>query len=140
MVSIKEVSKINENEDSSLKNQLKILKELKHVNIMRLKVLKVLQKTKENYYIISEYCNGGKLSDLLKFYHDINKSQLNEIYIQKIIRQISSGLEYIHSKNIIHRGITLENIAINFDKYPNVVIKGKIPPEVKYSQITLMII
>jgi len=96
LVSIKEVSKINKNEDFSLKNQLKILKELKHVNIMRLKVLKVLQKTKENYYIISEYCNGGKLSDLLKYYHDTNKSQLNEIYIQKIIRQVSSGLHFIH--------------------------------------------
>ena len=104
---------------------------------MHLKVLKVLQKTKENYYIISEYCNGGKLSDLLKYYHDTNKSQLNEIYIQKIIRQISSGLEYIHSKNIIHQGITLENIAIHFNKYPNEVIKGQMPPKVEYSKITL---
>ena len=139
LVSIKEVSKINENEDSSLKNQLKILKELKLVNIIRLKVLKVLkvlQKTKENYYIISEYCNGGKLSDLLKYYHNINKTQLNEIYIQKIIRQVSSGLEFIHSKNIIHQGITLENIAINFNKYPNEVIKGQMPPKVEYSKIT----
>ena len=93
LVSIKEISKIDENEDFSLKNQLKILIELKHVNITR---LKDIAKTKKNYFIISEYCNGGKLSDLLKYYHDTNKSQLNEIYIQKIIRQVSSGLHFIH--------------------------------------------
>ena len=138
LLSIKAVLKINveQNEDfsNSLEKEIKILKDLKHKNITR---LKDIAKTKNNIYIISEYCNGGKLSDLLKYYHDTNKSQLNEIYIQKIIRQISSGLEYIHSKNIIHRGITLENIAINFDKYPNVVIKGKMPQKVKYSEITL---
>ena len=56
--------------------------------------------------------------------------------IQKIIRQVSSGLEYIHSKNIIHQGIILENIAITFNKYPNEVIKGQMPQKVEYSKIT----
>ena len=110
------------------------MKIFKHSNVIR---LKDLQKTSNSFYIISEYCNGGNLSDLLKYYHDTNKSQLNEIYIQKKIRQISSGLEYINSKNIIHRGITLENIAINFNNYPNIVIKDKMLSKIKYSEITL---
>ena len=43
----------------------------------------------------------------------------------------------MHSKNIIHRGIILENIDINFNKYQNIVIKGKVPPKIKYSEISL---
>ena len=117
-----------------LKNQLQILKVLKHENIIR---LKDLQKSPNYFYIITEYCNGGKLSEFLKYYKEKNKAPLNEVYIQKIIRQISSGLEYIHSKNIIHRGINLENIDINFNKFQNIVIKGKVPPKIKYSEISL---
>ena len=31
----------------------------------------------------------------------------------------------------------IENILINFDKYPNLAIKGKLPPKVKYENISL---
>ena len=62
LLSIKEFLKKNvkQNQDFSniLRKTLEILKVLKHENITR---LKDITKTKINYYIISEYCNGGKL-------------------------------------------------------------------------------
>ena len=54
--------KQNKDFSNNLQKELEILKALKHENIT---LLKDLTKTKINYYIISEYCNGGKLSDLL---------------------------------------------------------------------------
>ena len=44
---------------------------------------------------------------------------LNEFFIQKVIRHIVSGLEYMNIKNIIHRDINLKNVLINFNKYQN---------------------
>jgi serine/threonine protein kinase len=48
-----------------------------------------------------------------------------------------SGLEYMHTRNIFYSEINLEKILINFNKYQNNVIEGKIPEKIKYSEITL---
>ena len=119
---------------AKLKKQIEIFNKLKHENIIR---LKDMPKTKNHIYFVTEYCNGGRLGDFFRYYKQEKRSQFNEIYIQKIIKQVCSGIEYMHSQNIIHRGINLDSIAINFNKYQNVVLKGQVPPEVSYSQITL---
>jgi serine/threonine protein kinase len=63
---------------------------------------------------------------------------LNELFIQKVIRHIVSGLEYMHIKNIIHRDINLKNILINFNKYQNFIFERKIPSKINYSNISLI--
>ena len=105
---------------------------LNHENIIRLKNYKV---TSNNSYLITDYCNGGTLSDFQKYYIDANQSQFNELIIQNIIRQIVSGLEYMHTRNIFYRRINLEKILINFNKYQNSAIEGKAPEKIKYSEI-----
>lgn len=50
---------------------------------------------------------------------------LNEFFIQKVIRHIVSGFEYMNIKNIIHRDINLKNVLINFNKYQNLFLKEK---------------
>jgi len=42
-----------------LKNEISILRELDHVNIVKLEDIKI---TKNHYYLVMEYCNGGTLS------------------------------------------------------------------------------
>ena len=117
-----------------IKSELQNLHKLKHKNIIQ---IKGYETTKNNSYIALEYCNGGNLHDYQKFYQKTTKTTLNEFYIQKIMKQITAGLEYMHLNKIIHRDIKLENILINFDKYPNLAIKGKLPPKVKYENISL---
>ena len=107
---------------------------LNHENIIRLKNYKT---TSNNRYLVTDYCNGGTLSDFQKYYIDANQSQFNELIIQKIISQIVSGLEYMHTRNIFYSKINLEKILINFNKYQNNVIEGEIPEKIKYSEITL---
>ena len=117
-----------------IKSELQNLHKLKHKNIIQ---IKGYEATKNNTYIALEYCNGGNLHQYQKFYEKTTKTTLNELYIQKIMKQITAGLEYMHLNKIIHRDIKLENILINFDKYPNLAIKGKLPPKVKYENISL---
>jgi serine/threonine protein kinase len=66
-----------------------------------------------------------------------NKAPLNEFFIQKILRQIAPALEFMHSKNIIHRDIKLENILLNFNTYPNIPKNGKRPQALKFSEKSL---
>ena len=127
----KDLEKNNRNE--KLRNEIEILLKLKNKNIIRLKNFK---KTKNNSYLITEYCNGGNLKDFLLYYKNTKKTALNELIIQKIIRQVASGLEYIHSKNIIHRDLTLDNLLLNFSKYQNIAVGGEIPPKLEYSEMS----
>ena len=117
-----------------LKRELANLHKLKHKNIIQ---IKGYEATKNNTYIALEYCNGGNLQQYQKFYQQKTKTTLNEFYIQKLMKQITNGLEYMHKNKIIHRDIKLENILLNFDKYPNIALKGKLPPKVKYENISL---
>lgn len=79
----------------NLQREVKNLNKLKHENIVR---IKGFENTKNNNYVIIEYCNGGNLFDYKKFYEKTTKTTLNEFFIQKIIRQIADGLEFMHSK------------------------------------------
>ena len=126
---------IKDNEgNTNIKLVVQNLRKLKHENIIRIRDHKV---TSNNNYIFTEYCNGGNLSDYQNYYIQTKKSQINEYFIQKIIRQIITGLEFIHNQHIIHGDIDIQNILINFDKYPNIAVGGVIPAKVKYSDVTL---
>lgn len=96
----------------SFKQSLHIHNAMKNNNILK---LIAQEKTKNNIYIIFEYPNGGNLREYLNYYKKKYNKPLPEEIVQKIIRQISNGLEYIHSKNVIHRNMKLETIFINYD-------------------------
>lgn len=93
-------------------NEIMILKELNHPNIVKFEEIK---KTKNHYYIIMEYCNGGELYKTLEKYKEKNKKPFNQEIVQHLMRQIIEAFKYIHGKKIIHRDIKLENILLNYD-------------------------
>ena len=95
-----------------LANEIKILKEMDHPNIIKLIEVK---DTTKYYYIVMEYCNGGDLSKCLAHHKNKNQKPFSEEVVQYLMRQIVSGICYIHKKNILHRDIKLENILVNFD-------------------------
>ena len=137
LVAVKAIPMENLKKDNgtiNLQRELKILHKLKHENIVK---IKDFQTTKRNNYVVIEYCNGGSLGDYKKYYEKTHKTTLNEFFIQKIMRQITDGLEYMHSQDIVHRDIKLDNILLNFNKFSNYAIKGVLPPEIKYENISL---
>ena len=92
-------------------NEIKILKQLFHENIIRIEDLKV---TKNHYYIIMEYCNGGSLKQCLDRYKEIYHHAFTEEIVQYIMRQVMSAVKYMHSQRIIHRDLKLDNILVHF--------------------------
>ena len=95
-----------------LENEINILKELEHPNIVK---FYELFQTNSNYYIMMEYCNGGELSKCLKLYKSVYKETFNIEIVQYLMRQIIDAFCYIHSKKIIHRDVKLDNILLSFD-------------------------
>ena len=93
--------------ESEIINEIDILKKLNHPDIV--KILE-FYKTETAYYIISEYCSGGELFEKAE-------THLSENQIAVIFKQILSGLSYLHSNNIVHRDLKLENILISDKEY-----------------------
>lgn len=66
----------------------------------------------DNFIIITEYCDGGFLSDFLHQTKKEKKTLLKEELIWKIFIQIVIGIYEIHSKNIIHRNLKPETLLL----------------------------
>ena len=95
-----------------LDNEINILKEIEHPNIIK---LIEVHETTQYIYLVMELCNGGGLSDCLEDHMKKNKKPFSEEIVQYLMRQIVSGLNHLHKKNILHRDIKLDNILVNFD-------------------------
>ena len=95
-----------------LVNEVNILRNLNHPNIIKFQDAK---KTNKQYVIILEYCNGGKLSEVLEKYMEKYGKPFPEEIIQHLMRQIIDAIEYMHEKDIIHKFITLDNIFLNYE-------------------------
>ena len=92
-------------------NDLSFIQKLSHDNIIKMVDIK---KTKNHFYIVMEYCNGGSLESNLKKYKEIYKTALPECVVQKIMKQIISAVNYLHNNKMLHRDLQLSNILVNF--------------------------
>ena len=111
-----------------LDNEINILKEIDHPNIIKLFDVK---ETTQFYYLVMEFCNGGGLSDCLEDYKNKYKKPFPEEMVQHLMKQIVSGINYLHKKNILHRDIKLDNILVNFDNEEDRKKKNMMKAKVK---------
>jgi len=92
-------------------NEIRILTSVKHPNIVKYIDLK---KTKNHWYVITEFISGGSLTDILHKYMAMYQRPFPEDIVQHIMRQIVSAVQYLHLNRIIHRDLKLDNILVNF--------------------------
>lgn len=88
----------------SIKQEIRILRCLKHPNIVRLHDVKRLDR---KIFIFMEFCNHG---DLKTF---IMNNDLSENEIFYYFNQILNGFKYLRKKEIVHRDVKPENILLN---------------------------
>ncbi|XP_071219872.1 serine/threonine-protein kinase ULK1-like isoform X2 [Salvelinus alpinus] len=89
-----------------LGKEIKILKELKHENIV---ALHDFQETASSVYLVMEYCNGGDLADYLH-----SKGTLSEDTIRVFLQQIAGAMRVLQVKDIIHRDLKPQNILLSY--------------------------
>ena len=107
-VAIKELLKnqiIENNDKNRLEREIKILKNIRHPNIINL--YNIIQ-TEKKYYLITEYIEGREL-----FEYIIKKRKLDEFESCKFFQQLINGIEYLHKLKIVHRDLKPENILID---------------------------
>jgi len=97
-----------------LKSQFDICKKIKSVNVPAIYALK---KYRENYYLVTEYIEGGNLEnkvfELLKMstfkFSDVSVKQQLIRYAVQLIEQVVT----LHDQGIIHRDLSAGNILIS---------------------------
>ena len=109
------------------RNELTFLQNFDHPNILKFFDVK---KTKKHFYIIFEYCNGGRLSEALEKYLKKYGKPFPEVLVQHFMKQIIDVYKYIHSGRIIHGDIRLKDILLHYENEKDLdnfdLIKAKI--------------
>lgn len=111
------LSKLEKNNLDKFLLELEISMKMTHPNIVR---SKEVFKTSNNWYIVTEYCNGGTLFNVIK---NLNHNYAErELLCKRYLTQLKNSLKYLHKNNIIHRDLKPNNILIT-GQYPNDVLK-----------------
>ncbi|XP_010893362.2 serine/threonine-protein kinase ULK1a [Esox lucius] len=104
-VAVKCINKKNlAKSQSLLGKEIKILKELKHENIVG---LLDFQEMAGCVYLVMEYCNGG---DLAEYLH--SKGTLREDTIRVFLLQLAGAMKVLREKGILHRDLKPQNILL----------------------------
>ncbi|KAG8995688.1 hypothetical protein FRB94_008863 [Tulasnella sp. JGI-2019a] len=108
-VAVKQIqlSNIPKSELGEIMSEIDLLKNLNHANIVK---YKGYVKTRDNLYIILEYCENGSLNNICKRF-----GKFPENLVGVYISQVLEGLVYLHDQGVIHRDIKGANILTNKD-------------------------
>lgn len=106
-VAIKIIDKtqLNTNSLEKLFREVSIMKVLNHPNIVKL--YEVIE-TEKTLYLAMEYVSNGEVFEYL-----VKNGRMKEDVARQKFRQIVSAVQYLHSKNIIHRDLKAENLLLD---------------------------
>ena len=109
-VAIKKLkNKMTSWEECMLQNEVRFLSKLnKNENVIKL--LEVIREQNNDVSYIFEYCDCNIFEFIER--HRKQKMFISEAKIRNIIYQITCGIKYLHSNNIMHRDLKPENILI----------------------------
>jgi calcium-dependent protein kinase len=97
------MTKINSHSLRKLHEEISIMKSLDHPNIIKLREVFFGSKT---VYLVMELCRGGELFDKLT---KQAPRGLADDRARQLMTDMFSAVRYLHSHNIVHRDLKLEN-------------------------------
>jgi serine/threonine protein kinase len=92
-----------EGEEAKLKEEISIMQELNHPNILRLYDV----FTEPDYFLVTEKMDGGDLLSRIN-----GKSFLGELQGRRVCKSILEAVSYMHLKKIAHRDLKPENLLL----------------------------
>ncbi|CAL8381633.1 unnamed protein product [Boreogadus saida] len=97
------------------KNEITILKMVKHHNILQ---LVDTFETKKEYFLFVEIATGREVFDWI-----LDQGYYSERDTSNVVRQVLEAVAYLHSLKVVHRNLKLENLVyFNRLKHSKIVI------------------
>jgi serine/threonine protein kinase len=90
-----------------IRREIELMKSLEHKNIVKYLGCE-MDKEKKMLHIFQEWVPGGSVASLLRKFGPFPLS-----VIRSYLHQILTGLQYLHSKHILHRDIKGGNVLVN---------------------------
>ncbi|KAF9119390.1 Serine/threonine-protein kinase [Mortierella sp. 14UC] len=118
-VAIKSVlrSKLTKKLLENLASEINILKGIRHDHIV---ALVDCRETETHIHLVMEYCSQGDLSQYIRRKGDGPPSLpsppgggLHEVVVRHFLKQLASALEFLRSKNLIHRDLKPQNLLLH---------------------------
>lgn len=104
-IKIIDKTKLNTKSLKMLFREVSIMKLLNHPNIVKL--FEVIE-TEKTLYLVMEYITKGEVREFI-----VKKGRMKENVARQMFRQIVSAVQYLHSKNIVHRDLKAENLLLD---------------------------
>jgi p21-activated kinase 1 len=103
-VAIKQLSLDKQSRKDRIVNEILVMRTTRHPNVVH-----YMDSFLHNndVWIITEYAEGGNLTDL------VTAALMTEGQIAAVSRETAQGLEYLHSRGVIHRNIKSSNILLS---------------------------
>ena len=109
-------SKLTQEDEDALKEEISVLKELQHAHIIRL--YDVFDEP-QYYYLVTEKMSGGELFDRI-----VQKSYYNEKEARDVCKILFEAMRFCHSHNVAHRDLKPENLLLFVSNFGSVVFRG----------------
>lgn len=105
-VKIVERYKLDRKASANLKEEVQILSDLRHENIIR---LCELYRDPYYYFVVMEKLGGGELYDRL-----CEKQFYSEMDARNVCRTVFGAMAYCHSQKVAHRDLKPENLLLKY--------------------------
>ncbi|AOA61918.1 DNA damage response protein kinase [Komagataella phaffii CBS 7435] len=100
----------NDETNKQMNQEMNLLMSINHPNIVKFyhTFIEPMNEHSVTTYLVLEKVNGGEL-----FNRVVKKGKLREDESKNLFKQLLSGLNYLHSNEIVHRDIKPENILLD---------------------------
>lgn len=107
-VAIKIINKaLCEGKEDMIETEVAILRKVRHPNIVG---LYEDFDTKDKLYLVLQLVTGGELFDRI-----VEEGQFTEKDASRIVKQMTSAIDYLHDMGIVHRDLKPENLLFKTD-------------------------